>query len=92
MIIEEHDFRMTQALGPFWDLELLYTVKPKGKPAREEFKEAGYGLPLESCIKRVINHRMALKKEVYTLKEFLENYKIELTKITNLLKDETEKV
>ena len=56
MIIEESDFRLTESSGPFWDLELLYTVKPKGKPERQEFKDAGYGMTLEHCIKRIIIH------------------------------------
>ena len=47
MVIEEADFRMTSgASDHFWDLELLYTVRPKGKPERQEFKDAGFGMPL----------------------------------------------
>lgn len=50
MVIEEADFRLTSEVSDyFWDLELLYTVRPKGKPERQEFKNAGYGMPLESC-------------------------------------------
>ena len=48
MVIEEADFRLTSEVSDyFWDLELLYTVRPKGKPERQEFKNAGYGMPLE---------------------------------------------
>ena len=40
MIIEGKDFRLTPVseTSPMFDLELLYTVRPKGKEARQEFK------------------------------------------------------
>ena len=44
MIIEEKDFRLTPVSesSPMFDLELLYTVRPKGKEARQEFKNVAY--------------------------------------------------
>lgn len=90
MVIEESDFRMTKALGTFWDLELLYTVKPKGKPERQEFKDAGYGMTLEHCMKKVIYHRMGQKKESYTLKEFIQDYKREVDRLEELLSTKME--
>ena len=87
MIIEESDFRLENSsdFSQFWDLELLYTVKPKSGEARQEFKNSGYGLTLESAIKRVINYRLSNKKEIYTLKEYLEEYKAENDKIRRLV-------
>lgn len=85
MIIEESDFRLTESSGPFWDLELLYTIKPKGKPERQEFKDAGYGMTLEHCIKRIIIHRLEQKQEVYSLKGFLEDYRQEINRLEKLL-------
>ena len=68
MVIEEADFRMTSGASDyFWDLELLYTVRPKGKPERQEFKDAGFGMPLATCIRKVIHHRISCKREVGTL-------------------------
>ena len=90
MISEESDFRLTESSGPFWDLELLYTVKPKGKPERQEFKDAGYGMTLEHCIKRIIIHRLEQKKEVYSLKEFLEDYRQEVNRLEKLLSTKEE--
>ena len=60
MVIEESDFRLTSVneFSTKWDLELLYTIRPKGKEARTEFKAVAYGLPLESALKRVINFRI----------------------------------
>lgn len=85
MVIEESDFKMTSASGPFWDLELLYTVKPKGKPERQEFKDSGYGMTLEHCIHKIIHHRMEQKQEVYSLKEFMESYKKEVDRLKTLI-------
>lgn len=87
MIIEEADFKLTSSQGLSWDLELLKTVKPKGKPERQEFQIEGYGMSLERCIKKVINYRLDLKKEVYSLKEYIEAYKEESNKLEHLLKN-----
>lgn len=75
MVIEEADFRITSSGGPFWDLELLHTVRPKDKPERQEFKDSGYGLPLSACMDRIVNHRLSLGKEVFTLIEYVQDYK-----------------
>lgn len=87
MIIEESDFRLENSndFSQFWDLELLYMVKPKSGEPRQEFKNAGYGLTLESAIKRIINYRLSNKKEIYTLKEYLSEYKKENAQIQSLV-------
>ena len=78
MVIEEADFRLTSEVSDyFWDLELLYTVRPKGKPERQEFKNAGYGMPLETCIRRVVHHRIDYKEEVKRLGELLNSSLVE---------------
>lgn len=87
MIIEEADFRMTSSAGPFWDLELLHTIRPKGKPERQEFKDGGFGLTILSCAQRIINHRLGQKKDVYTLKEYVKDYKEQVSILKDLLKD-----
>ena len=42
MIIEEKDFKLIpiSESSNFFDLELLYTIKPKGKEERQEFIDA----------------------------------------------------
>ena len=78
MVIEEADFRMTSgASDHFWDLELLYTVRPKGKPERQEFKDAGFGMSLETCIRKVVHHRISSKRDVGTLKEYVQVKRLE---------------
>lgn len=86
MVIEEADFRMTSGVNDyFWDLELLYTVRPKGKPERQEFKDAGFGMPLETCIRRVIHHRISNKRDVGTLSEYVQDYKDEVKRLEEML-------
>lgn len=88
MVIEESDFRLTSVneYSTKWDLELLYTVRPKGKEARTEFKAVAYGLPLESALKRVINFRINNKhQDAISLKDYLKEYKDQLNQLNHLL-------
>ena len=88
MVIEESDFRLTSVneCSTKWDLELLYTIRPKGKEARTEFKAVAYGLPLESALKRVINFRINNKhQDVISLRDYLKEYKDQLNQLNHLL-------
>jgi hypothetical protein len=88
MVIEESDFRLTSVneFSTKWDLELLYTIRPKGKEARTEFKAVAYGLPLESALKRVINFRINNKhQDVISLRDYLKEYKDQLNQLNHLL-------
>lgn len=73
MVIEEKDFRLTPIndSSPLFDLEILHTVKPKSGEPREEFKNAGYGLPLEHALRRVASYRIQKNNEVISIKEYL---------------------
>ena len=62
--------------SPFWDLELLKTIKSKTNP-RQEFINVGYGMPLESAIKRIINFAIANKHDTLSLSEYLIQFKKE---------------
>lgn len=86
MIIEENDFKLTPIndTSPLFDLEILHIVKPKGGEPREEFKNAGYGLPLEAALQRVTSYRIQKKNEVISLKEYLHQYKQILKELKNL--------
>lgn len=88
MVIEESDFRLTSVneYSTKWDLELLYTIRPKGKEARTEFKAVAYGLPLESALKRVINFRISNKhQDAINLEDYLKEYKDQLNQLNHLL-------
>lgn len=85
MLIEEEDFRLTNdGESDYWDLELLKTVRPKGKPERKEFQVIGYGYSFPNALKVIANHRISTKKDVYTLKEYMQDYKKIIDQLTNL--------
>lgn len=91
MNIEESDFKIIQHNDySRYDLELLYVVNAKD-PAkrREEFKEAGYSMTLESCLHKVINYRLSKKQDTYSLKGFLESYKEEMNSLKKYLNEKT---
>lgn len=91
MVIQDSDYILTQINehSPKWDLELLYTIRPKGKEPRQEFKNVGYGMPLEHAVHRIINYRIhnkypegAIQMKDY-IKEFRDQVKT-LEKIFNI--------
>lgn len=88
MIIQEEDFRLipVDEHSLLFDLELLYTINPKGKESRQEFKNAGYGFTLENAIKKIAQYRINSKhiNEVISLKTFLTELKEEFKSIKKL--------
>ena len=93
MKIEEEDFIIEQTSDTsfFFDLEIKVLVKEKikGKVTGNEsykFKKAGYGMPLENCIKKIVLNRLNRKQEVYSLKEFMKEYKLITKEVEDLFK------
>lgn len=86
MIIEEKDFRLTPVseTSPMFDLELLYTVRPRGKEARQEFKNVAYGISLESALKKVIQYRVSCKHDTTNLETYLKDFREELDSLKAL--------
>lgn len=86
MIIEEKDFRLTPVSesSPMFDLELLYTVRPKGKETRQEFKNAAYGISLESALRKVIQYRLSCKYDTVDLATYLKEFREELDSLRKL--------
>lgn len=86
MIIKEKDFQLTPVSdsSPIFDLELLYTIRPKGKEARQEFKNVAYGISLESALKKVIQYRLSLKHDVVDLGTYLKEFREELDSLRKL--------
>ena len=56
-----------------FDLKLLYDIK--GKNPRKEYKDVGYGMSLESAIKKCIQYALSNKFEVLSLKEYIDEFK-----------------
>ena len=90
MEIKEEDFILTPSLNnahSIWDLQLLVSVKPKGGGIeRQEFRNVGYGLPIELAIKTIANYRVLHRngKNALIMKEYLKQYIDELNKLDNL--------
>lgn len=89
MEICESDFKLKPVsdVSPHFDLELLYTVKPRGGEARQEFKNVAYGVPLESAIKRIAHYRVSNKhkEEAIRLVTYFKDFKKELDSLKKLL-------
>lgn len=85
MEIIEKDFKLTPIddSSPFFDLELLYTVKPRGGEARTEFRNAGYGLTLKTAIKKIVHYKVCNnhRDEAIELKTYFNEYKKELDEL-----------
>lgn len=83
MIIQGEIYRLTpiNEHSPKYDLELLHDIG--GKNPRQEFKVVAYGVSLDRALERIIffatNKRLG--EEVVSLKEFLNVYKEESSKI-----------
>lgn len=88
MIIEENDFRLIpiSESSPLFDLEILYTVRPKGKEERQEFKNIAYGISLETAIKKIAQYRVSSnhKDESVKLLTYLAEFKKELDSLKKL--------
>lgn len=88
MVIEEKDFRLipNSDSSCWFDLELLYEIKPKGKESRLEFKNVAYGLTLEHAIKRIAHYRVCCrhKEEAIKLIVYFKELKEELDSLKNL--------
>ena len=88
MVIEEHDFKLIPCneSSSLFDLELLYIVNKGKSNERTEFRNSGYGLTLDSAIRKVIMSRIENKynEGAISLKVFLKDFKDELEKIKQL--------
>lgn len=90
MIIEEKDFRLIPISDSSitFDLELLYTIRPKGKEERQEFKNVAYGISLELAIKKIAQYRVINnnKEEAISLSKYFSELKSEINSLKELLK------
>ena len=75
MVIQGEFFQLTPVSehSLLWDLKLLYKIG--GKNPREEYKEAGYGLTLDTAIKKCINYALNQRFDVLSLKEYLDEFR-----------------
>lgn len=87
MVIEEEDFILEYDDNcDRFDLSLLYVKNAKNPAKRsEEFKIYGHSMPLEPCLNKIINSRIAKKKDTLTMQEYLAEYKAEREKTCGLV-------
>lgn len=88
MIIEESDFKLELTSDyNTYDLELLYTVNAKDPDKkREEFKNAGYNMSMDYCMKKIISYRLSKRLDTVNLSTFIKEYKEEHEKLRKLIK------
>lgn len=87
MIISEEDFVLTPVSddSDLYDLDLLYIVNKGKSNERKEFKNAGYGLPLNRAIRKIIHYRTQIKLDTVDIKTALKEYLKNQETIKNLL-------
>jgi hypothetical protein len=73
-----------------FDLKLLYEIK--GKNPRKEYKDAGYGLTLESAIKKCVQYAISKKYETLSLKEYVEEFRATQKEIERMLQQDPVRV
>lgn len=73
-----------------FDLKLLYEIK--GKNPRKEYKDAGYGLTLESAIKKCVQYAISKKYETLSLKEYVEEFRAIQKEIERMLQQDPVRV
>ncbi len=84
MVIEYGKFKMEKLEdAPFYNLSVLSVVNAGKENEREEFKIVGYGMPFDSCIKRIVDYEIKQIEGVYTIKEYVEKYEELVNKIGN---------
>lgn len=89
MEIVEKDFKLKPVSDDMYmfDVELLYTVKPRGGEPRLEFKNVGYGCSLEYAIKKIAHYRVCCKHkdEAIRLTTYFNEFVQELNSLRQLL-------
>lgn len=85
--IQGEDYIIKQSLegSKHFDLWLPKVINKGKENERVEFKDPSYGMTLLSAIESIILHRLNTKKEVYTLKEFIKEYKEERIKLEKII-------
>lgn len=85
MKIKEEDFMIEKIQDQnFFNLSFNTTVKKKDGTEVSEYKIIAYGIPFDTCIKKIVDYRMRSKEGECTVKEYVKLYKQEVNKIGNL--------
>lgn len=85
IVIEDANFRMEQVSGPFFNLSFLSKINAGTEKEREEMKLVDYGLPFETCLKRIVSLEMSKEEGPFTVSEYIEKYKQIVNKMSSLV-------
>ena len=73
------DYRLTPISdhSPFFDVEVLAMVAPKGKEKREEWKNIGYGMTFEHALKAISFYKINKlhKDEDISIKTYINDFR-----------------
>jgi hypothetical protein len=84
MVVEYDKFKMEKLEDlPFYNLSILSVVNAGKENERKEFKVIGYGMPFDSCIRRIVDYEMSQIEGTYTIKEYIDKYEELVNKIGN---------
>ena len=75
MVIEGNGYKMEKLTdASFYNLSIPVKINAGTDKEREEYKIVGYGMPFDSCIKQIVDYRMAKLEGSYSLKEYIDLY------------------
>lgn len=72
MVIKVDEFRIKPISDVFYDLYV--ETGRKDKDGKDTFKAIAYGIPLTSCLRKIIHHRMSLKQGTVDLRGYLDEF------------------
>ena len=75
MVIEGNGYKIEKLTdAPFYNLSITVVINVGTDKEREEYKIVGYGMPFDSCIKQIVDYRIAKLEGTYSPKEFVDLY------------------
>lgn len=88
MTIEESDFTLEYDVDhDVWNLYMIKVIHADDPELRREERTIfGWSMRLNSALKKIINHRIDKKQKVYTFKEYLKEYNLQLDKLNFITK------
>lgn len=87
IVIEDYDFKMEQVKSsPFFNLSMMVAINEGKENERYELKIVGYGLPFESCLKKIVSYKLEELDITCSVSEYLELYTKETDNLMKLFK------
>ena len=88
MIIKHEDFIIEKSKsGNFYDLSFETIIKKKDGTEEKEFKVVGHGMPIDTCLKKIVDRRMRNLTGEYTINDIIKIYKENVEYLKQLVYD-----